>query len=325
MTLSSTKTKATYGGNGSTTTFAIPFMFMCDDDIEVVLTDTEGLESVQTISTDYQLSGAGDQSGGACTMSVPPEGGQILVVRRSPAMIQEVDYVENDAFPAATHEAALDKLTMICQALSERLDRTINFKVSSAVSGVEFPEPVAGRVLAWNTDENNLSNKDIAEAGAVMLPLSVAEGGTGASSKTLALSNLGFKTTGQAIAACEEPSEVLTTINAEPADADILKADETAEVSVGYTLPAALPAAANPPLVSGGRVQALTVSGTVNLAAMVERGIVILRLTGSGTLNFHADYMPLNGSETSYDCAGGILAILNDGSDLWYSLTNKAV
>jgi len=225
VTLSSTETKTLYRGNGSTATFAIPFMFMRDEDIEVMLFDSEGFESILVVSTDYQLSGAGEQTGGICVMSVPPEAGKTLVIRRSPAIVQEVDYVENDAFPASTHEAALDKLTMICQALAERLDRTITFKVSSAVTGVELPEPDAGRVLVWNDAGDNLSNKNLAEAGTVLLPLSVSEGGTGADNAPDALFSLGFGETGQVLAISEDSSEALSAINAEPADADILKAD----------------------------------------------------------------------------------------------------
>jgi hypothetical protein len=225
MTLSSTETKTLYGGNGSTSVFAIPFMFMRDDDIEVVLSDSGGLEFVQVLSTDYQLSGAGEQTGGICVMNVTPEVGKTLVIRRSPAIVQEVDYVENDAFPASTHEAALDNLTMICQALAERLDRTITFKVSSAVTGVELPEPDAGRILAWNEVGDNLSNRSIADVGTVLLPLAVSEGGTGADNAPDALFSLGFGEAGQALAMSEYASEALVAINAEPADVDILKAD----------------------------------------------------------------------------------------------------
>ena len=52
MTLSSIETKTIYGGNGSTANFAIPFMFMRDEDIEVVLTDIADIEFAQTVSTD---------------------------------------------------------------------------------------------------------------------------------------------------------------------------------------------------------------------------------------------------------------------------------
>jgi len=163
MTLASTTTKTIYAGNGSTAAFAVPFMFAQSADIEVTITDVDGNDDVKTISTDYSLTGAGEQTGGVCTMVTPPATGEKLTIRRDPSIVQEVDYVENDAFPASTHEAALDKLTMICQALSERLDRTITFRVSSTVSGVEFPDPVGGRALAWDETGDNFENGPTAD------------------------------------------------------------------------------------------------------------------------------------------------------------------
>lgn len=224
MTIASTQSKIIYAGNGSTTEFAVPFMFLRDDDIEVVLS-TAGEEFVQTISTDYQLAGAGDQMGGVCSLAQPPGEDQSLVIRRNPALVQEVDYVENDAFPANTHEAALDKLTMICQALAERLDRTITFRVSSAVTGVELPDPDPGHLLSWNEDGDNLTNKMAGSLGEVGLPLSVALGGTGGESGDEALDNLGFGSTGKGVAAAATTNEALSVMDAEPADTAILKSD----------------------------------------------------------------------------------------------------
>lgn len=224
MTISSTIAKTVYAGNGSTTAFAVPFPFTRDEDIEVVLSSLES-ETVQASSTDYQLAGAGESSGGTCTMTAPPQEGETLVIRRNPAMVQEVDYVENDAFPASSHEAALDKLTMICQALAERLDRTLSFRISSAVSGVELPDPDPGCLLGWNEDGDNLRNAELANFGEVVLPLSVNQGGTGAETGDNALDNLGFGTTGKAVAAAGTESEGLAALDAEPADTAILKAD----------------------------------------------------------------------------------------------------
>ena len=55
--------------------------------------------------------GATLAAGGTLTMHTPPATGQTLVIRRDPAIVQELDYVENSAFPAQTHEAALRQLT----------------------------------------------------------------------------------------------------------------------------------------------------------------------------------------------------------------------
>ncbi|MEF2230875.1 MAG: phage tail fiber protein [Pseudodesulfovibrio sp.] len=224
MTVASTLTKTIYAGNGSTTGFAIPFRFVSDDDIEVVISGAAG-ERTLAPTTDYRLAGAGDPGGGTCTLTVAPPAGESLVIRRNPALVQEVDYLENDAFPAESHEAALDKLTMICQALAERLDRTITFRVSSAVSGVALPDPAPGRVLGWNADGDNLSNVDVADYGEVVLPLGVGQGGTGAAEAAEALANLGFGTTGRIAARADTPAEARAAIGAEPADTAILKAD----------------------------------------------------------------------------------------------------
>jgi hypothetical protein len=172
--------------------------------------------------------------GGTCILASPPESGQTVVVSREPALVQEVDYVENDAFPAATHEAALDKLTMICQALAEKLDRALTFKISSAVTGVNLPEPGPDLVLAWNASGDNLVNKDVVGAGGLTVPVPISQGGTDADNPAEALFNLGFGAVGVTVAGCEDEAEVLAAIGAEPADAALLKADRPGLLRAAY-------------------------------------------------------------------------------------------
>ena len=224
MTISTTINKVTYAGNGSTKSFAVPFPFTAAEDIEVVLS-TPDSETGLAPGTDYLLSGVGQPSGGTCGLTVPPAEGETLVIRRDPAIVQEVDYIENETFPAETHEAALDRLTMVCQALAERLDRTLSFRVSSAVTGVNMPEPAPGRLLGWDQSGGNLRNADLADFGEVPLPLAVGQGGTGADTPGQALDNLGFGAAGKVVAAAESAAQALAALDAEPADAAILKAD----------------------------------------------------------------------------------------------------
>lgn len=320
MTISSPQSRVAYQGNGSTMNFAIPFMFSQNEDVEVLLSG-EGPDRTLLFTTEYCLTGAGTSTGGECILTTPPKQSETLVIRRNPTMVQEVDYVENDAFPAASHEAALDKLTMICQALSERLDRTISFRVSSAVTGVQLPDPEQNRLLAWNDAGTDLANKDVGDFKGVLLPLPISQGGTGGSNATEGLTNLGFGSTGLAVASSSSQSEALHAIGG----GDILLADESTTISAGYPFPEALPDATNPPLVASGRIQHLAVDELVTLETLAERGTVILRLTGTGSLALHAEYKPLNGSEDVYAGRGGLLMLLNDGVDQWYSLTNKGV
>ena len=131
MTISSTTTKNSYSGNGSTTAFAYTFFIPTSSDIQVIERSSAGVETVKsegTGSTNYSISGVGSSSGGTVTMVTAPASGTTLVLRRSTTQTQTTDYVANDPFPAETHESALDKLTIIAQDLQEEMDRS--FKVS---------------------------------------------------------------------------------------------------------------------------------------------------------------------------------------------------
>lgn len=135
MTISSQTSKAAFSGNGVSTAFPLPFPYLREADIKALLRQ-EGFETPLELGTHYTLSGAGSAQGGALVMNQPPATGQTLVVYRAPAIVQEVDYVENSAFPAETHEAALDLLTMICQSLQEQLGRAVLYPVSTPADDV---------------------------------------------------------------------------------------------------------------------------------------------------------------------------------------------
>ena len=135
MTVSSTTTKVSYSGNGSTTVFAYTFKIFADADLTVIVrTDATGAESTKTLITDYSVAGAGSDSGGSVTMVTAPASGETLVIKRNLTLTQSTDYVPNDPFPAATHEDALDRLTFIAQQQSEELGRAIVFPETDTAS-----------------------------------------------------------------------------------------------------------------------------------------------------------------------------------------------
>ncbi len=125
MTVSSTQNSVTYAGNGSSVNFAVPFYFLADAHLRVVRRAADGAETLQVITTNYTVTGAGNPSGGQVAMLVAPPTGTTLTIRRVVPATQEVDYVTNDAFPAETHERALDKLTMLAGGLAESMSRAL--------------------------------------------------------------------------------------------------------------------------------------------------------------------------------------------------------
>lgn len=135
MSITSETNRIQYSGDDGTTLFTVSFYFLADADLEVVLTvDSTSVDTIQTITTEYTVSGAGDLSGGSITMITAPATGETLTIRRKVAVTQSVDYVENDPFPADTHEQALDRLTMIAQEQAEEIGRTLKSPTSSAIT-----------------------------------------------------------------------------------------------------------------------------------------------------------------------------------------------
>jgi len=143
MTVSSTTTKVSYSGDGTTSAFAYSFKIFNDSDLVVIVrNDTTGAETTKTINTDYLVSNAGESDGGTVTFKFDtgnsgdsnydttdrrPQSGETVLLKRVMTLTQNTDYTPNDSFPAAAHEEALDKLTFIQQQQQEEIDRTFKF------------------------------------------------------------------------------------------------------------------------------------------------------------------------------------------------------
>jgi hypothetical protein len=125
MTISSTQSRKSYSGNGSTTGFSFPYKFLSESDLVVVIrNNTTGVETTKTLTTDYTVSGAGGASGGTVTMVVAPASGETITILRDPELTQTVDFVENDKMPAEVLEEALDRQVMVNQRQADQLSRT---------------------------------------------------------------------------------------------------------------------------------------------------------------------------------------------------------
>lgn len=155
MTVSSTTSKAIYSGNGSTTAFAVPFYFLAAADLEVILRSGT-TETVQALTTNYTVSGAGSEAGGTVTMLVAPASGTTLTIRRSIAATQGTDLLPNDRLPAEDLEDGLDKLTMIAQQLGEESGRSIKFPASDAAASATLPVASARASKFLTFDSNGL-------------------------------------------------------------------------------------------------------------------------------------------------------------------------
>ena len=130
MSFSSINPWKQYAGNSVTVNFSFPYLWKDDDHVIVVLTDSDGVDTIQTITTHYTLVGLDNPSGGTVTMVTSPATNELLSIFRLP------DFFQNTAiggYFAASTELQLDLTVMMCQYLKLKTDRS----VGSAMTEIE--------------------------------------------------------------------------------------------------------------------------------------------------------------------------------------------
>lgn len=79
------------------------------------------------------------------------EGEKLTVYRETP-LIQDTKYPRTGAFPAASHEGALDYVTMQNQEQQEQIDRSLKIPNSVETFDAQMPTPLPARALKINAD-----------------------------------------------------------------------------------------------------------------------------------------------------------------------------
>lgn len=139
MTVNLSETRVSYNGNGVTTVFEYGHKFFADGDLKVYvveIADTSNYDLL-ALGADYGVTGAGAAVGGSVDLVVAPAAGFKVVIINDPPAIQPIHYEEADAFPAASHEAGLDRGIKLIQRIQDRLERTVQM---SDVSDAATPD-----------------------------------------------------------------------------------------------------------------------------------------------------------------------------------------
>jgi microcystin-dependent protein len=168
MTVSSTTTKNSYSGDGSTHEFTYGFKITAASELKVIIrTDATAAEAEES-TNNYVITGIDNDSGGTVlfkydtgnpadahysTTDYRPQTGETVLLKRDLPLTQTTDYTPNDPFPAEAHEDALDRLTFIAQQINERVDRSVVFPESDPAN-TAIPNSVdrANKYLAFGSD-----------------------------------------------------------------------------------------------------------------------------------------------------------------------------
>jgi len=154
MTVSSTTVKKSYNGNGSTTAFTYDFLINTTAELKVIIRSSTGTETVKTLSSHYNISDSSGSGTVTFTSGNIPASGETVILIRDTNLTQGTDYVENDPFPSASHESALDKLTLQVQEVQEEVDRAIKLSRTNTMTTTEFTVGAtdrASKILAFDS------------------------------------------------------------------------------------------------------------------------------------------------------------------------------
>jgi len=161
----------THSGNGSTTNFSFPFKVNSSSQVEVIIRDANGDETV--LSTNYTVNNPTVEGSG--TVDYPDSGdalpsGSKITIQPKMDYLQSTDLRNQGRFAPETHEDAFDTLMMHIKELKGEVNRTIQFKKSSELTGAEFGEdPVDNRVIAWDGTTGKTKNLAAADIEATLV------------------------------------------------------------------------------------------------------------------------------------------------------------
>jgi hypothetical protein len=166
---SSTRKAGPFLGNDATTVFPFAFKVFTSADLRVVRTNALGVESDLVLDTDYTVALNANQDndpGGTVTRGTALPTGERLTITSDVEALQPLVLTNNGGFYPRVINDAFDKITIIAQQLIEQVGRSLKLPISSSASAT-LPDPVANRLIAWNSSANGFTNVNPASLATV--------------------------------------------------------------------------------------------------------------------------------------------------------------
>ena len=216
MTLSRQLTKRIYAGNGVTRAWEVDFPLLSANDLHIYITSPGGEETAVTENFEWDANTNKIiyplQTSGQDPLA---EGWTITLVRQTP-LTQEIDLLRQGELDAEVIESGYDKLTMLVQELSEKVDRSIKYPVSAQPSGLEtenfLHEIVTAKQAALTASNQAVLSAQTASASAASAADSATAAGGYAGTATAKAGEAAISATSAAASAASAAASVAVSI-----------------------------------------------------------------------------------------------------------------
>lgn len=171
------RSQSIVGGTPTTGPFVFGFVIFATDDINVyngTTLLTEGVDYTVTPTPGTE----GGYDGGSVTLTVAVSNTTITIAYE-PDLKRLDDFPDAGPFNIGTLNTTLDRFVTLIQYLNGFLGRALTLPITTTFDDPILPEPVANRALFVNNAADALEWRDVATLGALSLPVSVANGGSG--------------------------------------------------------------------------------------------------------------------------------------------------
>lgn len=212
---------------------------MINDTVLVYNTDYTVPEFDPTSLVDNQLN---------LTLITVPTAGDIVTIYRETKQDQQAVFPQNAKFSSQKITEAIDKLTMICQELSEDLETCIQLPKETPIGfNTTLPTPEANQVIQWNEDGTQLINYNLrSEISTIDSKANIAIS-TANDAKTIANGavNTANSASSTASSAIDIASEALTTAGTAKTKAETAETNSSAAIGTANAAYSAANSAVN--------------------------------------------------------------------------------
>lgn len=153
MTILDNGTRNQYTATSGQTLFTYDFEIFADTDIVVY---KDGV--LLTLSTDYTVSGVGNENGGTITLLVGATTGQVITLTRDVPASRESDYSASGFQPSELN-SDLDRIWANIQQIKTDQDFSPRVSETTTVTlPILYDSPVGSRYLRWKTDLSGIES-----------------------------------------------------------------------------------------------------------------------------------------------------------------------